>query len=60
MSTLHFSKQELAFFDEGETLANQEVSAYDFSDLDEGERVDSWVERARAFLPTLGSARGES
>lgn len=60
MSKLHFSKQELAFFDEGDTLADQTTVDNDFSDLDEGERVDSWVERALALLPTLGPARGQS
>ena len=60
MSKLQFSKQELAFFDEGDSLADQEVSIEDFSDLDEDERVDSWVERALALLPTLRTARSES
>ena len=46
----HFSNQELAFFDEGDTLADQVEPVEDFSDLDEPERVTSWVGRALAAL----------
>ena len=60
MSKLQFSKQELAFFEEGDTLSVEDVPVEDFSDLDEDERVGSWVERALALLPNLGSARTES
>ncbi len=60
MSKLHFSEQELAFFDEGDTLSSDDGPPEDFSDLDEGERVSSWARRALALLPNLGSARGES
>ncbi len=60
MSKLQFSKQELAFFEEGEALADQDGSDLDFSDLDEGERVDSWVDRALALLPIVGAARSQS
>jgi len=59
MSKLHFSKQELAFFEEGDTLADREDDL-DFSDLDESERVDSWVDRALALLPIVGPARSQS
>ena len=59
MSKLHFSKQELAFFEEGDTLADR-AGDLDFSDLDENERVDSWVDRALALLPIVGPARSQS
>ena len=55
MSKIHFSKQEQAFFDEGDSLADQQISVEDFSDLDEGERVNSWVERALALLGPVRS-----
>jgi hypothetical protein len=60
MSKLQFSKQELAFFEEGDTLADRPCAIEDFSDLDEGERVDSWVDRALALLPIVGPARSQS
>jgi hypothetical protein len=54
MNSAHFSKQELAFFDEGDTLSDEPnpVEDFDFSDLDDAdERVNSWVDRALALLP---------
>lgn len=60
MSKIHFSKQELAFFEEGDTLADRECDDLDFSDLDESGRVDSWVDRALALLPIVGPARSQS
>ena len=55
MSKTHFSKQEQAFFDEGDSLADQKITVEDFSDLDEGERVNSWVERALALFGPVRS-----
>ena len=56
MSALHFSKQEMAFFEEGDTLADEAVSE-DFSDLDEEKdcRSGSWVGRALAVLTLVSS-----
>ena len=55
MSKMNYSKQEQAFFDEGDTLSEQHISVEDFSDLDEGARVNSWVERALALLAPIRS-----
>lgn len=56
MSKIQFSKQEQAFFDEGDSLAEQQISVEDFSDLDEEQRVNSWVQRALALLGPARSA----
>jgi hypothetical protein len=64
MSNIQYSKQELAFFEEGETLADEThvASDFDFSDLDDEaeERVNTWVDRARALLSTMSPSRSES
>lgn len=57
MNKSSFTEQELAFFEEGDTLADHVLAVEDFSDLDEDhEPTSGWAERALAAL-SLVSAR---
>ncbi len=57
MSKMEFSAQDLAFFEEGDTLADSHPPVEDFSDLDDTvETPSGWVTRALAVL-SLVSAR---
>lgn len=61
MSGIQFSEQELAFFEEGDTLTDEPMTVEDFSDLeDTNKRADSWVDRALALLLVTGSPSSES
>ena len=61
MSKLHFSDQELAFFEEGDTLCDESAPVEDFSDLDEvDDHVNSWVDRALALFMIVGPDRSPS
>jgi len=58
MSSMQFSEQEKAFFDEGDTLTEECAPVEDFSDLDQDtNRGSSWVERAMAVLSLVAPAR---
>ena len=58
MSKAKFSQQELAFFKEGDNLAETTPPAEDFSDLDgDREPVSGWVTRALAALSLVTAAR---
>lgn len=57
MSKATFSEQELAFFEEGDTLADTAPPVEDFSDLDgDREPASRWVSKALAVL-SLVTAR---
>ena len=56
MSKSQFSKQEMDFFEEGDTLSDTCAPAEDFSDLNTAsEGSSSWASRAKAVLSLVGS-----
>lgn len=59
MSKIPFSDQELAFFDEGDTLSATDAPADDFSDLDgdDDRETGRWAQRAMAVLALVTSPR---
>ncbi len=58
MSKSQFSEQEIAFFDEGDTLSETCTPAEDFSDRnDVSKRSRSWASRAMSVLSLVGPAR---
>lgn len=60
MSKTSFSEQELAFFEEGETLSDKRAPTEDFSDLQGAKTRSSWAARAMAVLSLVGPTRSES
>jgi len=61
MSKTSFSEQELAFFEEGETLSDKRAPTEDFSDVQVAKtRSSSWAARAMAVLSLVGPTRSES
>jgi hypothetical protein len=61
MSKSPFSKQEMAFFEEGDTLSDNRVHADDGADLNPAqERSNRWASRALAMLSLVGPTRSES
>jgi hypothetical protein len=61
MSKTSFSEQELAFFEEGETLSDTRAPTDDFSDMQSApSRSSSWASRALAVLSFVGATRSES
>tara|TARA_R110002096_G_scaffold44524_10_gene119916 strand:- start:11506 stop:11688 length:183 start_codon:yes stop_codon:yes gene_type:complete len=60
MSKSQFSKQEMAFFEEGDTLSDNAV-AEDVAELNHAQtRSTRWASRALAMLSLVGPARSES
>ena len=62
MSKSQFSEQEMAFFDEGDTLSDDCAPAEDFADdLNEtDDRSSGWASRALAAFLQVGPGRSES
>lgn len=60
MSKSQFSKQEMAFFEEGDTLSDS-AAAEDATELNSAQtRSTRWAARALAMLSLVGPARSES